>query len=123
LRVAGDALNFRIPDISVAGHRERGQWLTEPRITCDVLMAPTATFDLDRKLAFYRPIPSVEVSLVLRADSRRATLWRRDGDRWIVQDMSGQDSLVLPHLESLVPMDELYEPLEPFASTDLVRAE
>lgn len=120
LRIADDALNFRIPDISVAGNRERGHWLNEPRITCDVLMAPTATFDLDRKMAFYRCIPSGEVSLVLRADTRRAMVWRRNGDRWIVQDMTGRGSLVLPHLEDSVPMDELYAPLEPFAPGHLV---
>ena len=114
--IAGDALNFRIPDISVAGRRERGQWLAAPLITCDVLMAPTATFDLDRKLAFYRSISSIEASLIVRADCRRATVWRRHGDRWSVQDMTGRGSLALPHLEDSVMLDEIYALLEPFAA-------
>lgn len=112
VRLADDASNFRIPDISVAEGRQRDHWLNEPRLTCEVLMAPTATLDLDRKLAYDRSIPSVVISLILRADARRATVWRRSGDCWNVLDCTVKSALVLPHLEDSLPLDELYEPLE-----------
>lgn len=96
----------------MAEGRQRDHWLNEPRLTCEVLMAPTATLDLDRKLAYDRSIPSVVISLILRADARRATVWRRSGDCWNVLDCTVKSALVLPHLEDSLPLDELYEPLE-----------
>jgi len=69
------------------------RWTEAPALICEILSPSTEDFDLGRKVAEYREIPSVAEILLVSSERRRVTRWRRDGARWIVQDFIG-DALV-----------------------------
>lgn len=83
-------------------------WCEAPVLVCEVLSPSTEDFDLGRKVAEYREIPSVAEILLVSSQHRRVTHWRRDGARWIVQDFIG---------DALVPLAAA--PDEPLALAEL----
>ena len=110
-RQADDAWNFRIPDVSVSCTPSNQQWVEAPRLICEILSPSTASLDVTAKLDFYRGIPSVEEILILRANKRQATLWRRHGADWLVRDFIGSATIDSGVTTSPIPLDELYAPL------------
>jgi Uma2 family endonuclease len=106
-----DNWNYRIPDVTVSCRTSRQHWVEEPRLVCEVLSPSTARADLTSKLDFYRSLQSIELILVLYVAKRQATLWRRDGEQWVVRDFIGSALLDLPVTTWPIPLDELYAPL------------
>ena len=106
-----DNWNYRIPDVTVSCRTSRQHWVEEPRLVCEVLSPSTARADLTSKLDFYRSLQSIELILVLYVAKRQATLWRRDGEQWVVRDFIGSAILDLPVTTRPIPLDEFYAPL------------
>lgn len=107
----GDVWNYRIPDVSVSCTSSERHWVEEPRLACEILSPSTARADLTSKLEFYRSIASIELILILHTRKRHATLWRRDGEQWLVRDFIGSALLEMPIITAPIPLDELYGPL------------
>lgn len=76
-------------------------FLPEPRLIEEVLSRSTAALDRGRKGEEYRLIASVEAIRFVFRDERRVELWRREGERWAIEDY-GRDGVV--RLECL-PVD------------------
>lgn len=84
----------------------------EPRLVVEVLSPSTAAHDRGRKVTAYREIPSVEEILLLSSEARRAELWRREGDRWIVRDLIGDAELTLDSVGLATSLAAIYEGVE-----------
>jgi len=90
------------------------RYIEQPRLMVEVLSPSTRRYDRDVKLDGYRSISTVEEILLVWSEERRAQLWRRDGERWIVEDLIGEAELRLASLESSIGLGAIYQnvPLE-----------
>jgi Uma2 family endonuclease len=103
--------HFYVPDLLVTclpvprGTRH----VPKPRLVIEVLSSSTRRYDRDTKLDGYRAIPTVEEILLVWSEERRAQLWRRDGERWMVEDMIGDAELHLASIGDAIALDTIYE--------------
>ena len=63
------------------------RYVAEPILIAEVLSPSTQLHDRGRKLDDYRQLPSVQEILLVASEQRRVQHWRRDGPRWIVEDL------------------------------------
>jgi Uma2 family endonuclease len=113
--------HFYVPDLlATCVPVPRGsRHVPAPRLIVEVLSPSTRRVDRDVKLDGYRAIPTVEEILLVWSEERRAQLWRRDGERWIVEDLIGDAQLRLASVESPIGLGAIYQnvPLEPAGET------
>jgi len=79
-----------------------------PRLIVEVLSSSTRAHDLGRKLPDYKDIAAVEEIWLIDSEKRWVQLWRRDGQRWIVQDFVGGSSFESGVLGGAIALDRLY---------------
>jgi len=82
--------------------------LPEPRLIVEVLSRSTAAHDRGRKGEDYRRIASVQEILFVSSDERRAVLWRREAQRWVIEDFIGEASVRLTSVDALIPLAAVY---------------
>jgi Uma2 family endonuclease len=108
------------PDVSVVcGAQESdpddpsGNTIINPRILVEVLSPSTEDYDRGEKLAHYKQIPSLQEILLAAHDEPRLELWRRSGDRWVLEVIRGEESANLESVEAGLAVSEVYRnPLE-----------
>ena len=81
----------------------------EPVLIAEVLSPSTAVRDRGLKLDDYRRIPSVREILLVSSEERRVQHWRRDGERWVVEDRIGDAELRLETVAAPIPLAAIYE--------------
>ena len=79
-----------------------------PLLVVEVLSPSTRTHDLGRKLPDYRTLDTVQEIWLADSERRWLQLWRRDGERWVVQDFVGGSRFSSDVLAIDVPLDEVY---------------
>jgi Uma2 family endonuclease len=101
------------------------RWLDAPMLIVEVLSPSTAGHDRGRKGFDYRGIPSVREVLFLFTSAVRAEIWRRTGDRWVIEDLIGREAVLrLDSVDLALPLGAIYgtiplEPDEPSAGRSL----
>jgi Uma2 family endonuclease len=102
--------SFYIADLAVTRDQPADQrfFLPEPRLIVEVLSRSTAAHDRGRKGEEYRRIPSVQEILFVFSDEKRIELWRREGERWVIEDYIGEASLRLESLGIELPLSAIY---------------
>ena len=92
--------SFYVADLVVTCDQPADQrfFLPEPRLIVEVLSPSTAAYDRGRKGEEYRRIPSVQEIPFVFGDERRVELWRREGERWAIEDYIGDASVRLQSL-------------------------
>ena len=83
--------------------------VAEPVLIVEVLSPSTAVRDRIRKLDDYRQIPSVREILLVASQERRVQHWRRDGERWVVEDRIGDAELRPEVVDPPIPLGAIYE--------------
>jgi Uma2 family endonuclease len=83
-------------------------FLPEPRLVVEVLSRSTAAHDRGRKGEEYRRLPSVQEILFVFSDEKRVELWRREGERWVIEDYIGEALLRLKSLGIELPLSAIY---------------
>ena len=81
-----------------------------PVLIVEVLSPTTSTYDHEEKFTAYRATPSFSEYLPVAQDAPRVAHYRRTGDGWVRQDVSGLDAAVA--LESVgceLRMSDIYE--------------
>ena len=111
-RLADDEHTYRIPDLAVSCTPSRGGWVEEPRLIVEVLSPSTQRADSTVKHAFFRSLPSVGESLLVRSDRRHVEHWRREGEHWTVRALIGTAAITTSLLPEAVPLEEIYAALE-----------
>jgi Uma2 family endonuclease len=102
--------SYYIADLAVTCDQPGDQrfFLSEPRVIVEVLSRSTAAHDRGRKGEEYRHIPSVETILFVFSDERRVELWRREGERWVIEDYIGEAAARLDSLGIELPLAAIY---------------
>ena len=85
------------------------RFVADPVLIVEVLSPSTQLHDRGRKLDDYRGLPSVEEILLVASEQRHVQHWRRDGPRWIVEDLIGDADLRLAAVPDPIPLATVYE--------------
>ncbi len=85
------------------------RYVAEPILIAEVLSPSTQLHDRGRKLDDYRQLPSVQEILLVASEQRRVQHWRRDGPRWIVEDLIGDAELRLAAAPNPIPLATIYD--------------
>lgn len=85
------------------------RYVADPVLIVEVLSPSTQLHDRGRKLDDYRQLPSVEEILLVASEQRRVQHWRRDAQRWIVEDLIGDADLRLTAVSNPIPLAAIYE--------------
>jgi Uma2 family endonuclease len=81
----------------------------DPVLIVEVLSPSTAVHDRGRKVEDYSQLPSVKEILLVSSEERRVRYWRRDGARWIVEDLIGEAEFRLETVPEAIPLAAVYE--------------
>ena len=101
----------RRPDITIECGKPgpRDMAADEPRVVIEVLSPSTMRFDRFQKLAEYQRHPTIRVILLVDSEAPQVTVWRRDGEAWITEELEGLEAVLpLPEIEADLPLAELY---------------
>ncbi len=90
----------------------RSTVVTDPVVIFEILSESTARIDHVDKNAEYRATPSVQRYVMLEQDSQAATVFAREGERWVGSLLTGDVVLAMPEIGIEVPLAELYEGLD-----------
>jgi Uma2 family endonuclease len=85
------------------------RYVADPVLIVEILSPSTQLHDRGRKLDDYRQLPSVNEILLVASEQRRVQHWRRDGARWIVEDLIGDADLRLAVVPEPIPLAAIYE--------------
>ncbi len=89
---------------------ERGRaYPVDPVLIVEVLSPSTEVHDRGRKVETYSMLPSVKEILLVSSEERRVRSWRRDGRRWIVEDLIADAELRLDTVPDPIPLAAIYE--------------
>jgi Uma2 family endonuclease len=115
IEVAG---SIRYPDAFVIRTHGTGSQtvVTDPIVVFEVTDA--ASVDHVTKNAEYRATPSVQRYVMLEQDDQAATVFIREGDRWVGSLLTGDALLAMPEIDIEIPLAELYEGLDLTEPTD-----
>jgi Uma2 family endonuclease len=102
--------NFYVADLVVTCDQPADQrfFLPEPRLIVEVLSRSTAAHDRSRKGEEYRRIPSVQEILFVFSDEKRVERWRREAERWVIEDYIGEAAVRLENLGVDLPLPAIY---------------
>ena len=116
-RPAGDTMqiqvagSIRYPDAfvvcSAVGPADRT--VTEPVVVFEILSPSTALTDRTTKNDEYRATLSIRRYVMLEQDARAATMFVRDGDKWVGTYVSGDAILAMPEIGIEIPLADIYE--------------
>jgi Uma2 family endonuclease len=85
------------------------RYIADPVLIVELLSPSTQLHDRGRKLDDYRQLPSLDEVLLVASEQRRVQHWRRDGARWIVEDLIGDADLRLAATPDPIPLTAIYE--------------
>jgi Uma2 family endonuclease len=102
--------SFYVADLALTCDQPADQrfFLPAPRLVVEVLSRSTAAHDRGHKGEAYRRIASVQAILFVSSDERRVELWRREGERWVIEDYIGDASVRLERLGVDLPLSAIY---------------
>jgi Uma2 family endonuclease len=81
----------------------------DPVLIIEVLSPSTEVHDRGRKVEDYSRLPSAKEILLVSSEERRVRSWRRDGRRWIVEDLIGEAELGLETVPEPIALAAIYE--------------
>jgi Uma2 family endonuclease len=87
---------------------QQGRDVAEPILVVEVESPGTARHDREVKLGRYQELASLQEILLVASAERRVQLWRRKGDGWSAQDVTGDAVLELESCALDIPLADLY---------------
>lgn len=103
------------PDVSVVCDRLetdpadlKGNTVVNPLAVVEVLSPSTEDYDRGEKLSHYKQIPSLRCIVLVAHGEPRIELWRRDGERWILELVRDEGSARLAGAGCELALDEVY---------------
>jgi Uma2 family endonuclease len=82
--------------------------VAEPILIVEVESPGTVRHDRGVKVDRYRELASVQEILLVASQDRRVQLWRRQGEKWSVEDVIGDATLRLESCTLTIPLADLY---------------
>jgi Uma2 family endonuclease len=84
----------------------------DPVVVFEIISPGTQRTDRIVKAREYRDTPSVQRYVILEQDQAAATVFAREGERWLATLSFAGDRLAMPEIGLELPLDELYEGVE-----------
>ena len=111
IEVAG---SIRYPDAFVVCTPGAGNQtvVSDPVVVFEILSPGTARIYHVTKNAEYSATPSIQRYVMLEQDSQAATVFAREGERWVGSLLTGDAVLSMPEIAIEFPLAELYEGLD-----------
>jgi Uma2 family endonuclease len=111
IEVAG---RIRYPDAFVVctPRANTDKIVTDPVVIFEILSGGTERKDRITKNEEYRLTPSVQRYVMLEQDEPAATVFAREGERWVGTLLKGDAVLSMPEIGIEIPLAEFYEGLE-----------
>jgi Uma2 family endonuclease len=129
-RVRGPTLKIevmgriRYPDAFVYCTQAAGRAsvISDPVVVFEVLSPSTSRTDRIEKLREYQDTPSIQRYVILEPDSVAATVFGRDGQKWIAGPLFGGDMLRMPEIGVELALADIYMDVALPALPDAVEA-
>ncbi|MBW3572262.1 MAG: Uma2 family endonuclease [Gemmatimonadetes bacterium] len=87
--------------------------LLNPAVIIEVLSPSTERYDRGEKFAHYRRLESLREYVLIAQDTRRIEHYRREGDSWVLTEVSGPDAaLVISSLSCTLRPSDIYDRVE-----------
>jgi Uma2 family endonuclease len=84
--------------------------LLNPAVIIEVLSPSTERYDRGEKFAHYRRLESLREYILIAQDIRRIEHYRRDGDTWVLTEVSEPESaLVILSISCTLRLSEIYD--------------
>jgi Uma2 family endonuclease len=84
--------------------------LLNPTVIIEVLSPSTERYDRGEKFAHYRRLESLREYILIAQDIRRIDHYRRDGDTWVLTEVSEPESaLVISSISCTLRLNEIYD--------------
>jgi Uma2 family endonuclease len=84
--------------------------LLNPTVIIEVLSPSTERYDRGEKFAHYRRLESLREYILIAQDIRRIEHYRRDGDTWVLTEVSEPESaLVISSISCTLQLTEIYD--------------
>jgi Uma2 family endonuclease len=100
---------YRYPDLVISCHPGEDDYFVEnPCFIAEVLSDSTAKTDFTKKLEEYTRLPSLERYVLLSQDSRFVIVYKRDGERWLLETLDNEGEFDIPCLDMTVTLEQLY---------------
>ena len=118
LQIADDAIFY--PDLLVTC--DQADLATDtifrsPKLVIEVLSPSTQAYDRGLKFAVYRRLPSLEEYVLVDPDTRRVEAFRRNAEgQWVLHDMSDAPVFEVASIGCSVPMDQVFDGVDPSAA-------
>jgi Uma2 family endonuclease len=118
LQIADDAIFY--PDLLVtcdSADLATDMIFRSPRLVIEVLSPSTQAYDRGLKFAVYRRLPSLQEFVLVDPDTRRVEAFRRNAqDQWVLHDMSDGALFEAASIGCTVPMDQVFDGVDPPAA-------
>lgn len=87
--------------------------LLNPAVIIEVLSPSTERYDRGEKFAHYRRLESLREYILIAQDIRRVEHYRREGDSWVLTEISEPDAaLDIPSLSATLRLSDIYDRVE-----------
>jgi Uma2 family endonuclease len=84
--------------------------LLNPTVIIEVLSPSTERYDRGEKFAHYRRLESLREYVLIAQDIRRIDHYRRDGDTWVLTEVSEPESaLVISSISCTLQLSDIYD--------------
>mgnify|MGYP006146374289 CR=1 FL=1 len=84
--------------------------LLNPTVIIEVLSPSTERYDRGEKFAHYRRLESLREYILIAQDIRRIDHYRRDGDTWVLTEVSEPDAaLVISSISCTLRLSDIYD--------------
>jgi Uma2 family endonuclease len=114
-RVRVSATYYTYPDISiVCGEAEfedsELDTLLNPNVIIEILSPSTGSYDRGKKFLQYRKLSPLQEYVVIAQDSKRIEHYARQGEQWILTDITSPDGVVtLASIGCTLALEDVYE--------------
>jgi Uma2 family endonuclease len=101
---------YRYPDLVVScAPGDDDYFIDNPCFIAEVLSGSTEQTDITKKLEEYTRLPTVERYITVSQNSCFVVVYKREGDRWLVEALDENGEFDIPCLETKVTLEQLYQ--------------
>jgi Uma2 family endonuclease len=101
---------YRYPDVVVScAPGDDDYFIDNPCFIAEVLSSSTEQTDITKKLEEYTRLPTVERYITVSQNSRFVVVYKREGEKWLVEALDETGEFDVPCLDTKVTLEQLYQ--------------
>lgn len=109
VKVRTKETRYRYPDFAVSCNSGADpKYFENPCLIVEVLSSSIEHTDFGKKLDEYTRLPSLQRYVLVASNSRFVVVYKRDGQRWLMESLDGTGEFDIPCLDANVSLDEIY---------------